>query len=80
MIMSSRSPARNADHVYHAARLTMRQLAQISLLVQQMTARSLLLCPRNGQRKSAGMLRPAQSLHLSPRAGMHAERSPLKSP
>jgi hypothetical protein len=28
----------------------------------------------------SGLLRPAQSLHLSSRADMHATRSPLKSP
>ena len=51
-----------------------------SLLVPQITARSSLFSPRGDQREPASMLRPAQSLHLSPRTGMHAARSPLKPP
>ena len=80
MITSIRSPSQNAIVFVLAARMNVRQLAQNSLLVPQITARSSLFWPRGDQREPAGMLRPAQSLHLSPRTGMHAARSPLKPP
>ena len=77
MTMAIRSPARNADHVYHAARLTTRQLAQIPCSSNKMTARSSLLSPRNGQRKSTGMLRPRNrsTSRLAPACMRHPRRS-----
>ena len=80
MITSIRSPSQNAIVFVVAARMNVRQLAQILCSSPQITARSSLFWPRGDQREPAGMLRPAQSLHLSPRAGMHATRSPLKPP
>jgi hypothetical protein len=60
-----------------AARMNVRQLAQILCSSDNQSIRSSLFWPRADSRKPAGMLRPAQSLQLSSRARTHAARSPL---
>ena len=80
MIMSIRSPSFNAGHLCRRRSDEHASARTNSLLIRQPVARSSLFWPRADQRKPAGMLRPAQSLHLSPRARTHAARSPLKSP
>jgi len=51
-----------------------------SLLGLQIIAKPSILSLRSDQGKSPGALHAAQSLHLSPRVTIDAERSPPKSP
>jgi hypothetical protein len=80
MVTSIRSPSLNAVVFVVAARTNTRQLAQILCSSDNLSLDPRFFWPRGDQRKPASMLRPAQLLHLSPRARTHAARSPLKSP
>jgi hypothetical protein len=80
VIMSTQSPSHNAADLIVADRLNTSRLLANSLLEPPMFPELSLLWIQSDQRKHLGMLRCAQSPHLSPRAGMHAAGSPLKSP
>ena len=80
MITPIRSPSQNAIVFVVAARMNVRQLAQILC-----SSHKLLLDPRFSGPEAISANPPAcfalrNSLHLSPRTGMHAARSPLKPP
>jgi hypothetical protein len=66
MIVSIRSPSLNAGVLCPRRSDEHLSARTNSSLAQQITARSSLFWPRSAQRKRVGMLRPAQSLHLSP--------------
>jgi hypothetical protein len=80
MITSIRSPSKYARRSIVPARTNTRQLAQILCPSDNLSLDPRFSGPEAISATPPSMLRPAQLLHLSPRARTHAARSPLKSP